>query len=66
MWIAIRIATQMCTLIFTTNENEDFSFGDDDTLYVISVLINVSNVRGTQVCLRVVLNTIDFISLGSK
>lgn len=56
----------MCTLIFTINENEDFSFGDDDTLYVISVLINVSNIRGTQVCLRVVLNTIGFISLGSK
>lgn len=29
MWIAIRIATQMGTLIFTSNENEDFSL---DTL----------------------------------
>lgn len=56
----------MCTLIFTSNENEDFSFGDDDTLYVISILINVSNVSGTQVFLRVVLNTIGFISLGGK
>lgn len=60
------MATQMCTLLVTSSENEDFSFGDDDTLYLISILINVSNVRGTQVCLRVVLNTIGFISLRSK
>lgn len=39
--IIIRISGYTCILVYTTNESEDYNFGKDNKLHIISILMEL-------------------------
>lgn len=47
MSIVIKISAHTCTLMSALNETEDYNFGRDNKLHIISILIKINNIRAT-------------------